>query len=160
MRATARFGVVAAAVVAAAGSAWAQPLAVPPGRWWERERVAAELALTAEQRSALDEMALAHAKTMVDLKGEVEKAELDVRVASEAEPFDAKRAREAFGVLQQRRSRLEQERFEMLLKVREVLTAEQWKKLAGLVRDVVRRGAGGGSEAPEGPRRPLRPRVF
>jgi Spy/CpxP family protein refolding chaperone len=160
MRATTRFGLVAAAVAAAAGSAWAQPLAVPPGRWWERPRVAEQLALTAEQRSSLDAMALAHAKTMVDLKGEVEKAELDLRVASEAEPFDVKRVREAFAVLQQRRSRLELERFEMLLKVREVLTTEQWKKLAGLVRDTVRRDAGGAADAPNGPRRPLRPRVY
>ena len=155
-----RFGLVAAAATVLAGSTWAQPLAIPPGRWWERPRLAAELELSTEQRATLDAMALAHAKTMVDLKGEVEKAELDLRVFSDAEPFDVKRVREAFAMLQQRRTRLEQERFELLLKVREVLTAEQWKKLATLVKEVIRRDGVGGPDDPQGPHRPLRPRRF
>jgi Spy/CpxP family protein refolding chaperone len=160
MRRMTRFGLAATGVLVIAGSAWAQPFAMPPGRWWERPRIAAELALTAEQRATLDTVSLAHAKTMVDLKGEVEKAELDVRVASDAEPFDAGRVREAFAALQQRRGRLELERFEMLLKVREVLSAEQWKKLTAIVKDALRREFREGIDDPQGPGRPLRPRRF
>jgi len=151
---------VAAAAAAIAGSTWAQPLAMPPGRWWERPRIAAELALTAEQRGTLDELAVEHARTMVDLKGEVEKAELDLRVAAAAEPFDPRRVRDAFASLQQRRSRLELERFELLLKVRGVVSAEQWRKLAALAQEVRRLEGAGEIDGPQGPRRPLRPRRF
>ena len=160
MKPMTRFAVAAAAGVVIAGSTWAQPLTIPPGRWWERPRIAAELGLAAEQRATLDTLALAHAKTMVDLKGEVEKAELDLRMTSDTEPFDARGVREAFALLQQRRARLELERFELLLKVREVLTTEQWRKLTTIVRDALRREVGGELDESQGPRRPLRPRRY
>jgi len=161
MKATAKAGLVAVGIAVIAGSAVAQPLVMPPGRWWERPRLAAELGLSAEQRKTLDEVALKHAKAMVDLKGEVEKAEIDLRMTSDGEPFDARTVREAFGVLQQRRMRLELERFEMLLSVREVLSREQWLKLTNLVKTVLRREAMEGGEEDLPPeRRPLRPRRF
>jgi len=162
MKAVTRWGLVAAGTLAIAGGALAQPLIVPPGRWWERPRIAGELGLGEEQRHNLDSVALAHAKTMVDLKAEVEKGELDLRVAADAEPFDAKRVRGAFTALQQRRVRLEKERFELLLKVREVLTTDQWKKLTRFVQERLRRedaevGAPGNPAAPQRPRpRPFR----
>ena len=158
MGTTTRWALVAAGTAVLAGSALAQPLAVPPGRWWERPRIAADLALSAEQRATLDTIALAHAKAMVDLKGEVEKAELDLRSASDAEPFETRRVREAFAALQQRRGRLETERFEMLLKVREVLSAEQWRRLGAIVKEVARRELREEAEELPGPRRPLRRR--
>ena len=160
MRPMTRFTLAATGALVIAAGAWAQPFAVPPGRWWERPKLAADLALTAEQRATLDTVALTHAKTMVDLKGEVEKAELDLRVTSDAEPFDARRVRDAFAALQQRRGRLELERFEMLLKVREVLSPEQWKRLTNIVKDAFRQEIRDDVADPQGPRRPLRPRRF
>ena len=112
-----------------------RPMGVPMGRWWERPRVAEQLALTPEQKSKLEAITLDQARTMVDLKSAVEKAEIDLRAASDAEPFAAKRVRDAFGVLLQARTKLESQRFEMLLKTREVLTAEQWGKLREFARE-------------------------
>jgi Spy/CpxP family protein refolding chaperone len=155
MRTATRVAVMAVGAAAIAGSAWAQPLAVPPGRWWERPRIAAELGLSDEQRKTLDAIGLDHARAMVDLKAEVEKSEIDLRAAAEAEPFAAKRIREAFSALQARRSRLEQERFELLLRVREVLTGEQWRKLARLARERLQR-RGADDDAPGGGAPPVR----
>ncbi len=162
MSAVTRWGVALAGAVAMVGSAWAQPMVVPPGRWWERPRIAAELGLTAEQRKTLDAVALEHARTMVDLKADVEKAELDLRVAADGEPFAAKKVREAFSALLQRRTRLEQERFELLLRVRETLAGEQWKKLTKFVQERFTREQEEGGEpgAPAVPRRLQRPRPF
>ncbi|MFH1176369.1 MAG: periplasmic heavy metal sensor [Acidobacteriota bacterium] len=162
MRAALRVGVACGVALGAAGTVWGQPLQFPPGKWWERPRVVEELALTQEQRSKLDAVTMEHARTMVDLKAAVEKAELDLRAAADSDPFDAARVRGAFGALQQARARLEGERFEMLLEVRQVLTTEQWTKLKGAVRE--RLGAAvrgereplGGREAPFRPRRPRR----
>lgn len=123
---------VMAAAILWAGAAAAQPLGVPPGRWWERPRVAEELSLQAEQRAKLDQVTLEHARTMIDLKAAVDKAEIDLRAVAEADPFDARAVRASFAALQQARLRLENERFEMLLKVREVLTADQWGKLKAM----------------------------
>jgi len=141
------------------GATWlaAQPMGVPPGRWWERPRVAEQLGLTGEQKTKLDSAALASARIMIDLKAEVEKAELDLKAAADIEPLPAARVREAFKALQQARARLESERFEMLLKVREVLTREQWRKLQELKRDRLReRGGPAGEGASPEPQRPGR----
>jgi Spy/CpxP family protein refolding chaperone len=151
-----------AALALTAAGAFAQPLAVPPGQWWERPRLNQALGLSAEQTAKLDAVAIEHARTMVDLKAAVEKAELDVRAAAEAEPFDPAPVRAAFARLQQARTRLETERFELLLAERGVLTTDQWHKLRALARQFMeqRREERRPDEgAPEG-RRPLPPRRF
>jgi Spy/CpxP family protein refolding chaperone len=153
-----RTGVIVAAVLLAATGVVAQPLGVPPGRWWERPQVADQLALTAEQKARLETLSVENARGMIDLKATVEKAEVDLRAAAEAEPFDAAKVRAAFRAVQQARTRLENERFEALLRVREVLSAEQWRHLRELTRDAVReraqerRGQGGPpARPPRGP---------
>ncbi len=126
------------------GHSMGGPMGVPMGRWWERPKAAEQLALTPEQTKKLEAITLDQARTMVDFKSALEKAEIDLRAASDAEPFNAKRVRDAFGVVLQARTKLETQRFEMLLKTREVLTAEQWGKLRQFAherrmeRDVVR----------------------
>jgi len=126
---------IGSVLLLATGAASAQPFSVPVGKWWERPRIAARLGVTQDQVSKLNAATYPHAKAMVDLKASVDKATLDLQAASEAEPFEADRARIAFGALQQARQRLEAERFEMLLKVRAILTADQWGRLQELVRE-------------------------
>ena len=142
---------IGTALLAVAGSASAQGLRIPLGRWWERPRVAQELAVTSEQKTLLEEATVAHARVMVDLKAAVDKAEIDLRVAADRDPLDKAAVRQAFAALQQTRARLEAERFEMLLRVREVLTREQWEKLKNLTRERI---AGDGEEGAP----PLTPR--
>ena len=124
------------------------PMGAPMGRWWERSKVVEQLGLTPEQTQKLEAMTLDQARTMVDLKSAVEKAEIDLRAASDADPFNAKRVRDAFGVLIQARTKLETQRFETLLKTREVLTTDQWRKLHDVVRE--RRMEKGRGGPPEG----------
>jgi Spy/CpxP family protein refolding chaperone len=126
--------IVAVGLVLAAGVAAAQPFDVPPGRWWERPAVAGRLGLSPDQIRQLDATTYTFARRMIDLKATVEKAQIDLRAASDAEPFMPGKVREAFAVLQQARARLEMERFDMLLKVRELLTPDQWAKLQELAR--------------------------
>jgi len=135
------FGFAAALVaLLAAGAATAEPLGVPPGRWWAQPRIAEQVGLSAEQTQQLESLTVNHLRSMVDLKAVVEKAQIDLRAAAETDPFDAKQVRTAFAALQQARTRLETERFEMLLKVRQVLTTEQWRKLRDIVRERRERG--------------------
>jgi Spy/CpxP family protein refolding chaperone len=132
MRRIARISTLLLALAAGVGSLAAQSLGVPPGRWWERPRVAEQLVLSPEQKDKLNSETVSHSRTLVDLKAAVEKAEIDLRALGEAEPFSGKAAREGFRALQAARQRLEAERFEMLIRVREILTREQWQKLQGM----------------------------
>lgn len=140
--------IVAVGLVLAAGVAAAQTFDVPPGRWWERPMVAGRLGLSPDQVKGLDAATYAFARRMVDLKATVEKAAIDLRAASDAEPFAPDKVREAFAVLQQARGRLETERFDMLLKVRELLTPDQWSKLQQLARARRAEKGDGGQPAP------------
>jgi Spy/CpxP family protein refolding chaperone len=150
---TAMRWILGSAMMVGAAVVVAQPLGIPPGRWWEQPKVADQLALTADQTQQLNTLTLGHARTMVDLKGSVEKAEIDLRAAAETDPLDAKQVRQNFAALQQTRMRLESERFDMLLKVRQVLTTEQWHKLRDIVRERRDRGEAMGGETS---RKPLR----
>lgn len=155
-----RRGIVAlaaAAAVAAAGGLSAQPMRMPQGRWWERPAVVRALGLSDEQRERIEKTTIEHARTMVDLKADVEKAQLDVKAAADSEPFEPQRVRAAFQKLLQARVRLETERFDMILAVRETLTAEQWQKLRRLAQERRFRGggAGEGREEPDGAQRPF-----
>jgi len=147
------------AALAVAATAQAQGLHIPLGRWWERPRVAQELGVTQEQQALLEEATVAHARAMVDLKATVDKAEIDLRVAADRDPLDKAKVRTAFAAMQQARTRLEAERFEMLLRVREVLTREQWEKLKVLTRERIA-GEAGEEAPPLLPGRPPRGRRF
>ena len=140
--------IVAVGLVLAAGVAAAQTFDVPQGRWWERPLVAGRLGLSPDQVKGLDAATYAFARRMVDLKATVEKAAIDLRAASDAEPFAPDKVRQAFAVLQQARGRLETERFDMLLKVRELLTPDQWSKLQQLARARRAEKGNGGEPAP------------
>ncbi len=135
---------VGSALTLAAGVAAAQPFSVPVGKWWERPRVASRLGITQDQVGKLNAATYPHAKAMVDLKAAVDKATIDLQAASDTEPFDAGRARTAFSALLQAREKLELERFEMLLKVKAILTPDQWRQLQELLRerrDEIKEGA-------------------
>lgn len=102
---------------------------LPPGKWWEDERLAARLGLEPEQRERIRALVFEHARRMVDLNAAVRRSELDLRERVEGEPFEPEAVRAAFTAFQQARQRLEGERFEMLLAVRGELTREQWRRM-------------------------------
>lgn len=102
---------------------------LPPGAWWEDGRLADYLALTDAQREEIRSRVYEHARRMVDLNADVRKAEIDLRETVGRDDFDPDAVRAAFAAFQTARQRLEQERFEMLLGVRTVLTTEQWERL-------------------------------
>lgn len=139
--------IVMVSVLSVAGAltatvALAQPMGVPPGAWWSRPRLAQALDLTVEQKASLEKVSFEHARRMVDLQAAVKKAELDLRAAADATPFDAAAVRTAFHAFQQARVKLDSERFELLLAQRGLLSTEQWRKLRQIVRERVRERPG------------------
>ena len=65
----------------------------------------------------------------VSQRKRAEKAELELADLVDRDDFDAGAVRKAFSGFQDARRNLESERFEMLLAVRESLTAAQWREL-------------------------------
>lgn len=145
--------------------ALAGPLAVanefdlPPGKWWEDPRMVDHIGLTDEQQAQIREIVFAYARRMIDLKADVDKAGLDLASTVDQQDFDPAPVRAAYAVFQSARHKLENERFEMLLEVRQVLTYEQWRKIEEIKQRMKQkrselRRPGPGGQRPPGERPP------
>jgi Spy/CpxP family protein refolding chaperone len=117
------------AVLAVAGPLAANDFDLPPGKWWENPRLVNQIGLTDEQQDQIREVVYQHARRMIDLKADVDKAGLDLAESVDQQEFDPAPVRAAYSVFQTARKKLENERFEMLLEVRQILTYEQWQKI-------------------------------
>ena len=116
-------------VLAVAGPLAANDFDLPPGKWWENPRFVNYIGLTDEQQGEIREIVFAHARRMIDLKADVDKAGIDLAQSVDQREFDPAPVRAAYALFQTARQKLENERFEMLLDVRLMLTYEQWQKI-------------------------------
>jgi Spy/CpxP family protein refolding chaperone len=107
---------------------------LPPGKWWEDQRLVSRIGLTEEQQEQIRDVVFEHARRMIDLKADVDKAGLDLASSVDQKIFDPVPVRAAYANFQTARQKLENERFEMLLAVRQVLTYEQWQKIEEIKR--------------------------
>ena len=140
------------ALVLSALPTTAQGYNLPPGKWWENDRIVAHLELTANQKVLIKDLVYEHVTHMIDLNAAVEKAKLALENQVEQENFDPKAIRQFFAHFQEARRLLESERFEMLLSVRQVMTHEQWEKILSLRERLEQR-----RQRPDGPRPGHRP---
>ncbi|HET7104619.1 MAG TPA: periplasmic heavy metal sensor [Terracidiphilus sp.] len=101
----------------------------PHGHWWNNPTMVEKLKLTDEQRKAMDDILLQHREKLIDLRANLEKAELVLKpMMSQDQPNEA-------GILAQidkiatARADLEKANARFLLAIRAKLTADQWKTL-------------------------------
>lgn len=125
------FAVISALALSVLPS-FAQDYNLPPGKWWENDRVVAHLELSVDQQARIKDLVYSHATKMVDHNATLEKAKLSLADVVERQDVDPEAIRRSFETFQEARRLLETERFEMLLSVRQVLTYEQWKKMLAL----------------------------
>ncbi|MFZ0746921.1 MAG: Spy/CpxP family protein refolding chaperone [Terracidiphilus sp.] len=99
------------------------------GRWWNNPRIVERLKLTDEQRKEFDNILLQHRETLVDLRANVEKAELEMEpLVRDDQPNEAKILAQIDKVAQAR-AELEKANARYLLALRSKLTPEQWKQV-------------------------------
>ena len=151
--------------VALSSTAWARELRLPPGKWWENDKVVEALKLSSEQQAKIRDLVFEHALRMIDLKGNLERRELELANTVEKTDFDPDAVRAAFSALQTARQKLEAEHLELLISIRQLLSTEQWQELQKLHEEFTRNRAVGDRPGPDRPRmqrpggdRPPRPR--
>jgi Spy/CpxP family protein refolding chaperone len=118
------------------------------GRWWNNPRIVAQLKLTDDQRKAMDGILLEHRERLVDLRGSLEKAELEMEpLMRDDQPNEAQILAQIDKVAQAR-AELEKANARFLLAIRGKLTADQWKQLQAdrMNHGMARRGMGPGSD--------------
>lgn len=116
-------------------SARAQLTEAPIGKWWKRPRIVEALQLTPDQQSRLEAIFAKNRRGFIDLKGDVEKRQIDLDELMQKKDSDPKRVGSAVDALEQAKLRLRKSHAMMVLEMREILTADQWKMLMDRMED-------------------------
>lgn len=122
------------------------------GNWWNNPATVEKLKLTDVQRKAMDDILFQHRETLVDLRGNLEKAEMAMEPLMRAEQPNEAKILMQIDKVAQARAELEKANARFLLALRGKLTPEQWKQLQAdrANRHDGRPGAGSRCQGPEG----------
>ncbi len=97
--------------------------------WWNNPGIIERLKLTDDQRKGMDAILLQHREKLIDLRANLEKAELTMQPLMGADtPNDAAITSQIDKVVQAR-AELERANARFLLAIRDKLTADQWKQI-------------------------------
>jgi Spy/CpxP family protein refolding chaperone len=131
------------------------------GRFWNNPTIVDQLKLTDEQRKSMDDIYLQHREQLVDLRANLEKAELALEPLVKASQPDEGRITAQIDQVAQARAELEKANARFLLAIRGKLTPEQWKQVQafraehpGPMRRWRQGGPGGQQGAPPPPDAP------
>lgn len=123
----------------------------PPGRWWNNPDLVQKLSLTSDQQKRIEDLFQQNRLKLIDLNASLQKEETILEPLMSAEQPDESRILSQIDRVTQARAELEKANARMLLGMRRILTADQWKKLQA---EAPQRGDG--PPPPGGPRPPRR----
>jgi len=110
-----------------ATSAFAQQL--PPGKWWRRPEIVQSLNLSNDQQDKLDDIFRAAASELIDLRGDVEKANIALRGELDRPQLDRAAIHRIATRLSDARAKLFDRELMMLVDMRGVLNDQQWNRM-------------------------------
>jgi Spy/CpxP family protein refolding chaperone len=100
--------------------------------WWSKPVVARQLNLSNDQRQQIRATVVQFRPRLIDIRAEVTKAEIDLEAQFDHEPVDQTKANQAIERLIAARADLTRTLSQMSLKLRTVLTEQQWRDLQRL----------------------------
>ena len=98
------------------------------GPWWSN-RVVQDLNLSDAQKNDIGAVVKDYRGKMMELRSSIQKADADVQAAFDENPVDQRKANDAIERLASARADLTRTLSQMSLKLRTVLTADQWQEL-------------------------------
>ena len=126
------------------------------GRFWNNPRIVEQLKLTDEQRKAMDGIMHDHRMKLIDLRANLERAEVAMEPLIKADAPDRPAIEAQIDKVVQARADLEKANARFLLDLRMQLKPEQWKQLQTMHRDRTMRERGGHGWGQGGPGPELR----
>jgi Spy/CpxP family protein refolding chaperone len=99
------------------------------GRWWNNPQIAEKLNLTEDQRKAMDAIFQQHREQLVDLRANVEKAEIAMDPLVKADQPNESAVMAQIDKVAQARAELEKANARFLFELRAKLTPDQWKQV-------------------------------
>jgi periplasmic protein CpxP/Spy len=114
----------------------------PHGRWWNDPQVVEKLNLTDDQRKSMDDILQQHRENLIDMRANVEKAEVALEPLMGADQPNESAILAQIDRVAQARAELEKANARFLLALRAKLSPDQWKELQA-VRNERRAGKAG-----------------
>lgn len=99
------------------------------GQFWNNPKIVEMLKLTDDQRKAMDGILQEHRMTLIDLRANVEKAELAMQPLMSADQPNESAILAQIDKIAQARAELEKGNARFLLAIRSKLTPDQWKQV-------------------------------
>ncbi len=119
------------------------------GQFWNNPKIVERLKLTDDQRKAMDGILQEHRMTLIDLRANVEKAELQMQPLMRADEPNENAILAQIDKIAQARAELEKGNARFLLAIRSKLTPDQWKQVQQFREDHARgRGDWGRDDGP------------
>jgi Spy/CpxP family protein refolding chaperone len=104
----------------------------PHGRWWNNPDMAFKLGLTADQQKKMEAVFEQSRSGLMDLSGKVRQEEQTMEPLLAADQPDESKILAQIDRVAQARAELEKANARMLLGLRRILTADQWKTLQAM----------------------------
>jgi periplasmic protein CpxP/Spy len=102
------------------------------GQFWNNPRIVSQLKLTDDQRKAMDGILQQHKVTLIDLRANLEKAEVTMEPLMKADQPNESAILAQIDKVAQARAELEKANARFLLAIRGQLTADQWKQVRAM----------------------------
>lgn len=102
------------------------------GQFWNNPRIVEQLKLTDDQRKAMDGILQDHRMKLIDLRANLEKAEVTMQPLMSADDPNETAILAQIDKIAQARAELEKASARFLLAIRSKLTADQWKQVQQL----------------------------
>ena len=120
------------------------------GRWWNNPEMVGKLKLTDDQRKAMDDTLQQHRETLVDMRGALEKAELELEPMMKQDQPNESQILAQIDKVAAARAELEKANARFLLAIRSTLTPDQWKQMEADRASHARLQFRGGGQSPDG----------
>lgn len=99
------------------------------GRFWDNPRIASALNITQDQQKQMDEVLFQHREKLIDLRANLQKAELDMEPLMDADEPNRAGIETQIDKVVAARAALEKANSNFLLDIRMKLTPGQWKQI-------------------------------
>ncbi len=99
------------------------------GKWWNNPAIAEKLKLTDDQRKAMDAILQQHREKLIDLRANLDKAELEMEPLMRSDQPNESALMAQIDKVAQSRAELEKANARFLFALRAKLTPEQWKQV-------------------------------
>jgi Spy/CpxP family protein refolding chaperone len=100
--------------------------------WWGRPEIRRDLRLSSDQERQIKDTVKEYRPHLIDIRAEVNKAEIDLEAQFDHDPVNMAKANQAIEQLIAARSDLTRTLSQLSLKLRALLTEQQWQQLQRL----------------------------